>query len=69
MNAAPHDRGLALLAAHCAALDEATPTARDRLDEALGPDLARKLVFALSSGTQSAERSRHDLAARVVFAA
>jgi hypothetical protein len=69
MNAAPHDRGLALLAAHCAALDADTPTARDRLDEALGPDLARKLVFALSNGTHSAERSRHELAARVVFAA
>ena len=51
MNAtSSHDRGLELLAAHCASLDPASETARERLDEALGPELARKLVFALSCG-------------------
>jgi hypothetical protein len=69
MNAVPHERGLALLAAHCASLDPDSTTARDRLAEALGPVLAGKLVFALSSGTQSRERSRSDLAACFVFAA
>jgi len=69
MNAVPHERGLALLASHCANLDPDSPTARERLNEALGLDLARKLVFALSSGTQSRERSRSDLAACFVFAA
>ena len=65
MSAVPHDRGADLLAAHCASLDPDWPTARDRLDEALGPDLARKLVFALSSGLCA----RSDLAARAVYAA
>ena len=69
MNAVPHERGLALLHAHCASLDPSTPTARERLGNALGPTLADKLVFALSSGTQSRERSRSDLAACFVFAA
>jgi hypothetical protein len=69
MNAVPHERGLALLHAHCASLDPSTPTARERLGDTLGPALADKLVFALSSGTQSRERSRSDLAACFVFAA
>ena len=69
MNAVPHERGLALLAAHCASLDPDTPTARDRLAGVLGRVLAEKLVFALSSGTRSRERSRSDLAACFVFAA
>jgi hypothetical protein len=69
MNAVPHERGLALLVAHCASLDPDAPTARERLDEVLGPVLTEKLVFALSSGTQSRERSRSDLAACFVFAA
>ena len=69
MNAVPHERGLALLVAHCASLDPDAPTARDRLVEALGPALAEKLVFALSSGTESRERSRSDLASGFVFAA
>ena len=69
MNAVPHERGLALLVAHCASLDPDAPTARERLVEALGPTLAEKLVFALSSGTESRERSRSDLAAGFVFAA
>ena len=69
MNAVPHEHGLALLASHCANLDPDSPTARERLNEALGCDLARKLVFALSSGTQSRERSRSGLDAHAVFAA
>jgi ubiquinone biosynthesis protein UbiJ len=69
MNAVPHERGLALLVAHCASLDLDSPTARERLAETLGSVLAEKLVFALSSGTRSRERSRSDLAACFVFAA
>jgi len=69
MNAAPHERGLALLAAHCASLDPDTPTAFDRLEEALGPDLAHKLVFALSTGSRSRDRSPGRLGPRAVFAA
>jgi hypothetical protein len=69
MNAEPQERGLALLMAHCASFDPATPTARERLEDVLGPDLARKLVFALSTGTESRARSRSDLAACAVFAA
>jgi hypothetical protein len=46
-------RGLELLAAHSASLEVDTATARERLDIALGPNLARKLVFALCAGTPS----------------
>ncbi|HVP74379.1 MAG TPA: hypothetical protein VMS63_00035 [Gaiellaceae bacterium] len=60
--------GLDLLAAHCANLDPATPNARERLDVALGPELARKLVFALSSHTPR-EYWDADLRDRIVFAA
>jgi hypothetical protein len=42
-------RGTALLAAHCNSLDPASATARERLDEAVGPELARVLVFALAA--------------------
>jgi hypothetical protein len=49
MNAVQHERGLAVLAAHCASFDPEASTAREQLDEALGPELAHKLVFALSS--------------------
>jgi hypothetical protein len=69
MNAVPQERGLALLLAHCASLDPDSPTARERLAEAIGPDLAQKLVFALSSGTRSRARSRSGLGARALFAA
>jgi hypothetical protein len=50
MNAVPHlrrGRGLALLAAHCRSLDLDAPTARERLEDAVGTELAAKLVFAL----------------------
>ena len=42
-------RGAGLLLAHCAALAERTP-ALARLEAAVGDDLARLLVFALSGG-------------------
>jgi hypothetical protein len=69
MNGVPHDRGLELLVAHCASLDPDSVTARERLDEVVGPDLARMLVFALSAGGGERERSRAPLRARPVFAA
>jgi len=67
MSGVPHDLGLELLVAHCASLDPETATARERLDEVVGPDLARMLVFAVSGGER--ERSRAPLRARSVFAA
>ena len=44
-------RASELLLAHCAALElgRGRPTARARLETALGPDLARRLLFALST--------------------
>jgi hypothetical protein len=47
----PRPRASELLLAHCAALDpvERRPTARTRLETALGTDLARRLVLALSA--------------------
>jgi hypothetical protein len=48
-SSSPRGRGLALLAAHCVSLDPDAPNARERLDAALGAELARKLVLALSS--------------------
>jgi hypothetical protein len=52
----PGRRGLELLAVHCSSLDPDAPSARDRLEEALGVELARKLVFGLSSGSPGRER-------------
>ena len=48
--------GLPLLLAHCASLGPDELTARERLDVVLGPELARKLVFALCAGAPSAHR-------------
>ncbi|HEY8705078.1 MAG TPA: hypothetical protein VIL98_10005 [Gaiellaceae bacterium] len=59
MNAVPSSprrRGLTLLAAHCACLDPDAPTAHERLVAALGPELAHKLVFALSTTSPGRER-------------
>lgn len=42
-------RGIALLAAHAKSLEPDAPTARERLDAAVGPALASLLVFALSA--------------------
>ena len=58
-----------LLLAHCASLDPDAPTARERLEEALGRELARKLVSALAAGSAGSERARGSLRARAVFAA
>jgi hypothetical protein len=69
MNAGPTDRGLALLAAHCTSLDPTALTARERLDEKLGPELARKLVFALAAREQDEDRPVLRLRARPIFAA
>ena len=42
---------------HCASLDPGTPSARERLELAVGAELAHKLVFALSTaGTPDRER-------------
>jgi hypothetical protein len=41
-------RGVRLLARHLESLDTEAVSARERLEEELGPELARKLVFALS---------------------
>ena len=69
MHGGSTDRGLALLAAHCASLDPATRTARERLEEKLGPELARKLVFALAAREHDEDRSPQPLRARAIFAA
>ena len=41
-------RGVRLLAAHLESLDPRATPARERLEEQLGHELARKLVFALA---------------------
>lgn len=45
--AAAH-RGVRLLAQHLESLDPEAAPARARLEEQLGPELTRKLVFALA---------------------
>ena len=52
------ERGLDLLAAHCASLDPDALSARERLDATLGAEFAQKLVFALSAATASSRRQR-----------
>lgn len=47
-----------LLAAHCLNLDPATPTARERLERALGKELAAKLLFALAPSRAGAAPAR-----------
>jgi hypothetical protein len=42
-------RGIDLLSAHLVSLDPETPTARERLDAEVGPELAAFLVAALSA--------------------
>jgi hypothetical protein len=42
-----NERGSQLLEAHIRSFDPSEPTARERLVEALGEPLARKLLFAL----------------------
>ena len=41
-------RGVRLLERHLESLDPEAIPARERLEEELGPELARKLVFALA---------------------
>lgn len=43
------ERGARLLLAHLESLDPQATTARERLQEQLGRELTRKLVFALAS--------------------
>jgi hypothetical protein len=64
MNGLPTQRGTALLLAHCSSLDPAALPARERLELALGPELAGKLLYALCSRSPSGA-----LGARAVFAA
>ena len=57
----PGSRGSELLVADCASLDSPgldlrAPTASERLTEALGAELAHKLVFALSATAHGHER-------------
>ncbi|HLX31501.1 MAG TPA: hypothetical protein VKR79_01905 [Gaiellaceae bacterium] len=47
------ERGLRLLAAHLRSLDPSAPTPQERLEEALGPQLAHKLLFALAPGQRT----------------
>lgn len=42
-----NERGSQLLEAHIRSFDPGEPTARERLAEALGDSLARKLLYAL----------------------
>jgi hypothetical protein len=67
MNAVPTQRGTALLLAHCESFDPAAATARERLDEALGAELAARLVSALTAGAPA--RAESGLRPRAVFAA
>jgi hypothetical protein len=46
----PGERGLVLLSAHCRSLDPVALTARERVEEALGPELTHVLLFALAAG-------------------
>ena len=67
MDAVRRGRGNALLLAHCASFDPDAETARQRLEDALGPDLARRLVRALTAGAPT--RPEDGLRALAVFAA
>jgi hypothetical protein len=48
MENAMEKRGSQLLIAHMRSFDPDEPTARERLEKALGEDLARQIVLALS---------------------
>jgi hypothetical protein len=45
------------IVAHCRSLDPDMPTARERLEEAIGPELAHKLLFALGPRTPRERRA------------
>lgn len=61
-------RGEELLLAHLASLDPAEPPARKRLEDALGEELARRLVSALCAGSPR-RTEPPELRPRAVFAA
>lgn len=63
-----HRRGDQLLLAHLASLDPAAPAARERLEDALGAELARRLVAALCAGAPR-RADPPELCAPAVFAA
>ena len=67
MNVVRRGRGDALLLAHCASLDPDVETAKERLEDVLGPELARQLVHALTAGAPT--RPEAGLRPRAVFAA
>jgi hypothetical protein len=67
MNAVRRGRGNALLLAHCASFDPDMETAKERLEHALGPELAQRLVGALTAGAPL--RPEAGLRPRTVFAA
>jgi hypothetical protein len=67
MNAV-QNRGDRLLLAHLESLDPAGANARERLEDALGVELTRKLVWALCSGAPSFGEAAA-LEPRAVFAA
>jgi len=67
MDAVGRGRGTALLLAHCASFDPEAETAQERLEHALGPELARQLVRALTAGAPT--RPEGGLRPRAVFAA
>ena len=67
MNAG-QNRGDRLLLAHLESLDPTGATARERLEDALGTELTRKLVWALCSGSAS-RADQPALEPRAVFAA
>jgi hypothetical protein len=67
MNVVRRGRGNALLLAHCASLDPEVETAKERLEDALGPELAHRLVHALTAGAPT--RPEAGLRPRTVFAA
>jgi hypothetical protein len=62
-------RGDQLLLAHLASLEPTTPPARQRLEEALGEELTRRLVSALCAGAPRREEPAELHARRAVFAA
>jgi len=68
MDLGVHERGTALLCAHCRNLDPLTPTALERLEEELGIELAQMLVRALASDGKRPASSRLDSGSRAVFA-
>ena len=67
MNVVRRGRGNALLLAHCASLDPEVETAKERLEDALGAELARRLVHALTAGAPT--RPEAGQRPRTVFAA